>query len=269
LLLSGCETPVCVPLGINNGSFGPLLTTLCRKVFVKCFLRGPGCNKLFRSRGRQEIVTPAAKDKPGTILGAYLIVAHVSRPLRHLTTAATRLGHGESLEPLIEDGLAEVRGLTRAFNQMAADLAHLEADRKLLLAGVSHDLRTPLSRLRLAVEMLPDAHNDETKRGMVQDIEDMDAVIAQFTAFVRQGEGEPKTAIDLDELVRGCLERYARAGRSIGTRLMPLPRLALRMTSMQRLISNLVDNALKHGVRNGAGAADIEVHTCSKAAAYI
>jgi two-component system osmolarity sensor histidine kinase EnvZ len=196
-----------------------------------------------------------------TILGAYLIVAHVNRPLRHITAAALRLGRGESLEPLIEDGPAEVRGLTRAFNQMAADLAHLEADRKLLLAGVSHDLRTPLSRLRLAVEMLPDAHNDDSKHGMVQDIEDMDAVIAQFTAFVRQGEGEQKTVTDLDELVRGCLERYARAGRSIGTRLAPLPRLALRVTSMQRLISNLVDNALKHGVRVGAGDTDIEVHT--------
>ena len=196
-----------------------------------------------------------------TILCAYLIVAHVNRPLRRLTAAATRLGRGEPLEPLTEDGPAEVRGLTRAFNQMAADLAHLDADRKLLLAGVSHDLRTPLSRLRLAVEMLPDAHDDGAKHGMVQDIEDMDAVIAQFTAFVREGEGEQKTATDLDELVRGCLERYARAGRAIGTRLAPLPRLALRATSMQRLIANLVDNALKYGMRAGASGAEVEVHT--------
>jgi two-component system osmolarity sensor histidine kinase EnvZ len=195
------------------------------------------------------------------IVGAYLIVARVNRPLRRLTTAAARVGRGERLEPLVEDGPAEVRELTRAFNQMAADLAHLDADRKLLLAGVSHDLRTPLSRLRLAVEMLPDERDDTTKLGMVQDIEDMDAVIGQFTAFVREGEGEQKAATDLDALVRACLERYTRAGRTIDTRLAPLPKLPLRATAMQRLIANLVDNALKYGIRAGASDAEVEVHT--------
>jgi two-component system osmolarity sensor histidine kinase EnvZ len=191
------------------------------------------------------------------VAGAYLIVHRVNRPLRRLTAAAATLGRGEQPELLPEDGPAELRSLTRTFNQMAADLARLEADRTLLLAGVSHDLRTPLSRLRIAAEMLPDDH---TKAGLIQDVEDMDAIIGQFLAFVREGEGEARIEADLNEIVRAVGERFARGGHRIETELTGLPRMQLRPTAIQRMIANLVDNALKHGHRERAPA-EVRIQT--------
>ena len=191
------------------------------------------------------------------VAGAYLIVHRVSRPLRKLTAAAAALGRGEQPELLAEDGPAELRALTHTFNQMAADLARLEADRTLLLAGVSHDLRTPLSRLRLAAEMLPDDH---TRAGLIQDVEDMDAIIGQFLAFVREGEGEARTEADLNEIVRAVAERFARGGHRIEAEVSDLPRLRLRPTAVQRMIANLVDNALKHG-RRGRAPAEVKIQT--------
>jgi two-component system osmolarity sensor histidine kinase EnvZ len=191
------------------------------------------------------------------VAGAYLIVDRVNRPLRRLTAAAAALGRGEQPELLPEDGPAELRSLTRTFNQMAADLARLEADRTLLLAGVSHDLRTPLSRLRIAAEMLPDDH---TKAGLIQDVEDMDAIIGQFLAFVREGEGEARTETDLNEIVRAVGERFARGGHRIETELTGLPRMHLRPTAIHRMIANLVDNALKHGHRERASA-EVRIQT--------
>ena len=186
-----------------------------------------------------------------SVAGAYLIVHRISRPLQRLTAAAAALGRGEPCGPLPEDGPSELRALTRTFNQTTVDLARLESDRALLLAGVSHDLRTPLSRLRLAVEMLPD---DTAKPGMVQDIEDMDAIIGQFLAFVREGDSETQAEADLNALVLAVCDRYARTGQAIQTDLGALPSLILRPTAIQRLISNLVDNALRHGRGPGAAA---------------
>jgi two-component system osmolarity sensor histidine kinase EnvZ len=192
-----------------------------------------------------------------SVAGAYLIVHRIGRPLHRLTAAAAALGRGEPPGQLPEDGPAELRVLTRTFNQMTLDLARLESDRAVLLAGVSHDLRTPLSRLRLAVEMLP----DETARpGMIQDIEDMDAIIGQFLAFVREGDSETQAEADLNALVVAVCDRYARAGHEIQTELGALPSLVLRPTAIQRLISNLVDNALRHG-RGPDAAAEICIQT--------
>jgi two-component system osmolarity sensor histidine kinase EnvZ len=186
-----------------------------------------------------------------SVAGAYVIVYRISRPLRALTAAAAALGRGETPPRVRESGPAELRALTRGFNQMSADLGRLEADRTLLLAGVSHDLRTPMSRLRLAVEMLPDA---AAKPGMAQDIEDMDAIVGQFLDFVRDGNSEARVSADLNALVEAVCERYARAGHEIHTDLGSVPPLLLRPTAMRRLLSNLVDNALKYGRAPGAPA---------------
>jgi two-component system osmolarity sensor histidine kinase EnvZ len=197
-----------------------------------------------------------------SLAGAYLLVRRVNRPLRRLTDAAAALGRGESPQPLPEAGPAEVRTLTRTFNRMAGDLQRLEAERKLMLAGVSHDLRTPLARLRLAVEMLPQA---EAAKGMTQDIEDMDAIIGQFLAFVREGAGEQAQPTDLNQLVRAAGERYARTGQTIALQLKPLPSLSLRPTAAQRMVSNLIDNALKYGRTPGEDRAAVELHTWQQA----
>lgn len=182
------------------------------------------------------------------LLGAYLIVARINRPLRELTGAAAEIGRGRTPPPVAETGPSEIRTLAHAFNSMAADLKRLDEERALLLAGVSHDLRTPLSRIRLGLEMLDGKSDAALRAGLVQDIEDIDAAIGQFLDFARLAEGEAVVPEgDLNAIVREVCERYARAGKAVSTRLETLPPLALRPFAVQRLIANLVDNALRHG----------------------
>jgi two-component system osmolarity sensor histidine kinase EnvZ len=180
--------------------------------------------------------------------GAWAVAARVNRPLRRLADAADRIGRGEKSGPLPEQGTRELRHVTRAFNEMNGALAQLDAERTLLLAGVSHDLRTPLARLRLAVEMLNEA--EALKNGMVQDIEDMDGVLGQFLDFVRGVAGETPQLGNLNALVGDTLERYARAGKPMAVSLPPLPPVTLYPLAMRRLLANLLDNAFAHG---GAG----------------
>lgn len=186
------------------------------------------------------------------VAGAFLIVARVSKPLRGLARAARQIGKGQPPAPLEESGPDEIRTVARAFNQMSADLKRMDDERALLLAGVSHDLRTPLSRIRLGLEMLGKPEDDALKSGLVQDIEDIDVAINQFLDFARGGESEaPVAGSDLNEQVRTILERYQRAGRPVSANLGAVPPLALRPRAIQRLVANLVENALRHGGNDG------------------
>lgn len=180
-----------------------------------------------------------------SILGAYLIVSRINRPLRQLTDAAGRIGKGELPPALAETGPAEIRAVSRGFNQMSDDLKRIEGDRALLLAGVSHDLRTPLSRLRLELEMLKES--ETLKAGMAQDIDEIDAIIDQFLAFARGNAEATEAGVDLNAIVRAVRERYARIGKTMVLDLEELPPLALKPLAIQRLLVNLVENALRHG----------------------
>ncbi|OGA24662.1 MAG: hypothetical protein A3I02_01765 [Betaproteobacteria bacterium RIFCSPLOWO2_02_FULL_67_26] len=182
------------------------------------------------------------------LLGAYLIVARINRPLRQLTQAADEIGRGRTPPPVAETGPSEIRTLAGAFNRMASDLKRLDEERALLLAGVSHDLRTPLSRIRLGLEMIDEKSDAALKAGLVQDIEDIDAAINQFLDFARAGDAEPViTEGDLNALAHSVCARYARSGKAVTLHAGMLPPLTLRPLAVQRLLSNLVDNALRHG----------------------
>ncbi len=178
-----------------------------------------------------------------SIAGASLIAATLSRPLRALAGAAHRVGRGETPAPLAESGPRELATVTTAFNRMARDLEALERERAMVLAGISHDVRTPLSRLRLALEM--SGADAATAQGMGADIEEMDQVIGQFLEFAR-GEAEPRERQDLTPLLAEVGEHYAKLGRQVavgGSSMgsFPFARMALR-----RSIGNLIDNALRH-----------------------
>ena len=182
------------------------------------------------------------------LLGAYLIVSRINRPLRELTGAAAEIGRGHTPPPVAETGPSEIRTLAHAFNTMAADLKRQDEERAFLLAGVSHDLRTPLSRIRLGLEMLGGKGDPALKAGLIQDVADIDAAIGQFLDFARLAEGEVAVPEgDLNAIVREVCDRYTRAGKAVSTRLDALPPLALRPSAVQRLVSNLIDNALRHG----------------------
>jgi two-component system osmolarity sensor histidine kinase EnvZ len=180
------------------------------------------------------------------MLGAWYIVSRINEPLRALTRAAAQLASGKLPQPLQDTGATELQTLARAFNRMTMALQQAEQERALLLAGVSHDLRTPLSRLRLAVEM-GGAADAAMNAGMVQDIEDMDAAIDQFLDFARDPAGEAiDPRADLNGIVQAVVERYRARRQPVGAQLGELPPLPLRPLAMQRLIVNLVENALRY-----------------------
>lgn len=180
-----------------------------------------------------------------SLAGAYLIAVRINRPLQRLANAADEIAQGRIAEKLPEDDTEELHRVNQTFNDMTDALARLDAERTLLLAGVSHDLRTPLARLRLAVEMLPDECG--FRSGMVQDIEDMDGIIRQFLDFIRGVEGESPEMSDLSSIIRGLAQRYQRNGQAIQLHLQDLPELPLRSQAVQRMLTNLIDNAFKYG----------------------
>lgn len=180
-----------------------------------------------------------------SLLGAYLIMRRINRPLVQLARAADAIGRGTMVEPVSEAGAAELVRVAHAFNEMHDALRRADADRSLLLGGVSHDLRTPLARLRLAVEMLP--QNSADKPGMEQDIADMDAIIGQFIDFVRGAEGEQAVSGDIGALVREVAARFVRQGKPVQLDLGILPEWSFRPLAMNRLLTNLIDNAFHYG----------------------
>jgi two-component system, OmpR family, osmolarity sensor histidine kinase EnvZ len=198
-----------------------------------------------------------------SIAGAWVIVARINRPLRAVAQAAESLGRGEYPSLLAEEGAEEIRSVSTAFNRMTDDLQRQEVDRALLLAGISHDLRTPLSRLRLGVEM--SVHDEGEKASMIQDMEDMDRIIGQFLDFARQ-EQAASEAVDVNALVTALEEEYGRRGATVATELALLPPFSGYPAALRRALFNLVENALAHGggdilirTRSGKGRVVVSV----------
>lgn len=179
-------------------------------------------------------------------VGAYLFTRHLTRPLVQLADATRYIARGEALPPLPERGPAEVRRLTRALRDASEKALRTGRERELMLAGISHDLRTPLARLRIATELLP-SDSGELREGMIQDVEELDAIVGQFTAYVRDGSDESPQPCRLSELVRAAVDPLQRDGKGIELDLEDVPELPLRPLAIQRLVTNLVQNALVHG----------------------
>lgn len=181
------------------------------------------------------------------ILGTAAIVWRINQPLRELTAAAQRLAQGESPAAILVQGPREVKTLSTVFNRMNAELARMDEERKLLLAGVSHDVRTPLTRLRLALDALPEPVGRDIKRGAIADVEDIDAILDHFLSFARCADDQTRVQGNLDELVADVCDRYERSGKAVQCELGGLPLVHFYPLGLRRLLMNLIDNALKHG----------------------
>ena len=179
------------------------------------------------------------------LIVAWLIASRISQPLRAMAEAADDVGRGQTPAPLPERGAEEMRRLAHAFNAMASSLERHEKDRSEVLAGISHDLRTPLTRLRLEAEM---SIADETARqGVITDIEEMEAVISQFMDYARSESGETLAPANLGALLSEVAERKIAAGHQLRTALGELPIHPVRSKSLIRAVNNLIDNAAKYG----------------------
>src|SRR5262245_22803301 len=181
------------------------------------------------------------------LVATALIGWWLARPLRTLSEAAAKFGKGVEVPPLAEKGPSEVREVSRAFNQMKQDLKRQEQERATFLAGISHDLRTPLARLRLETEMLGGKVDPETQKNIVSDLEDMNAIIDQFIDFARSEATEALAPVNLSDAARSAAERAARGGANVKCDPAEVGVLMLRPLAIQRLLDNLIGNAVRHG----------------------
>jgi two-component system osmolarity sensor histidine kinase EnvZ len=179
--------------------------------------------------------------------GSLIFVRRLNRPLKALQDAALLVGRGQVPKPLKEEGSTELIAVTHAFNQMSKGIKQLEDDRALLTAGISHDLRTPLTRIRLASEMLPESQ-DWVKEGIVQDIEDMNEIIDQFIDYVRQDQQECMEESNLNDLIRDATQvRNIEENHRITLDLESLPKTLIRRVALKRVLDNLIENAFRYG----------------------
>ncbi|MCG7544739.1 two-component system sensor histidine kinase EnvZ [Pseudoalteromonas sp. MM17-2] len=195
-----------------------------------------------------------------SVLGGWLFARHLNRPLKALQEAAMKVSKGDFSTVVDEQGSTEMVEVTRAFNQMSRSIAALEQDRRLLMAGVSHDLRTPLTRIRLATEMMSD-DEDYLREGIIHDIEDMNAIIDQFIEYLRhhdKGDNQPE---DLNALVEEVVHAEQQHGRDITLTLNPsLPNVPISCVAIKRVLTNMIENALRYS----DDSIEVNTHFCAR-----
>lgn len=193
-----------------------------------------------------------------TLVGSVAIARLINQPLRDLSFAASRIREGEFDSVLDENTLtSEIREVNIGFNRMARELAKVEEDRAVMLAGISHDLRTPLARLRLEAEM--SVTDEEALHNMAQDIDQLDAIIDKFMDYARPGEAH-LVPVPLAPLVekeaanfRDPREIRINSQLAIDLRVMADP------TELARVFGNLFENARRYGRSTDTGIAVVTV----------
>ncbi len=178
---------------------------------------------------------------------AVLLARRLSRPLENLADAAQHIGSGQWPAPLPEEGPQELAALARSFNQMGQQVRELLANRTTLLAGISHDLRTPLARIQLALAMLPENAEPDLVQGMQRDLEEMNRLIGQFLEISR-GLGEARQEwVDVREALRELADNARRGGAEVSWRDTGPCRLELHKLALCRIVANLLENAVRYG----------------------
>ncbi len=178
------------------------------------------------------------------IAAIVVLVRQLNRPLKRLQLAALRVAKGQHATMLeTKRGPSEIRAVNAAFNQMTHDIQQAAKDRTVMLAGISHDLRTPLTRLRLTAEMMSDK---DLAEGMILDIQDMDAILEQFISFMRDGSDEPLELVDINMVLAEVAAQFSQQ-TVIEFHPEPLPDILIKRLAIKRMIGNLVNNALRYG----------------------
>jgi two-component system osmolarity sensor histidine kinase EnvZ len=193
-----------------------------------------------------------------TLLGSAASARLINRPLRQLSFAASRIREGDLDSRLDENTLtSEIREVNMGFNRMARELARVEEDRAVMLAGISHDLRTPLARLRLEAEM--SVADEEARRNMVMDIDQLDAIIDKFMDYARPGSSEVRPVH-----VAQLIDREIASFRD-PTQIRIVSRVAIDLkvmadeTELGRVFANLFENARRYGRSGATGVAEVQV----------
>lgn len=193
-----------------------------------------------------------------SLLGAVLITRVINQPLQRLAHAAQRVGEGDFDGARLDEQqpTREIASVNHAFNAMAARLARAEADRRLMLAGISHDLRTPLARLRLEIELgVPDA---ATRARMAGDVAEVDAILGQFLDFARERPLQTARVSVGAALERAAAPYRARPDVRLGIRCPAELAAHADATVLHRVLTNLLENAVRHG-RSAEGTVQVDI----------
>jgi two-component system osmolarity sensor histidine kinase EnvZ len=181
-----------------------------------------------------------------SLLGAAFISSLINLPLRRLTQATRDFAQGKRPAPLPEKGPIEIMEANRSFNQMVDDLQQVESDRAVILAGISHDLRTPLARMQLELEMAN--LSQDAREGMQSDIGQMDAIIGQFLDYAKPTESSSFVNVDISELLTDTAHEVSRLPDiRIDTDIAPGAHVMGNPTDIKRVINNLIENARRYG----------------------
>ena len=193
-----------------------------------------------------------------TVLGSAAIARLINQPLKELSFAASRIREGEFDSRLDENTLtSEIRQVNMGFNRMARELAKVEQDRAVMLAGISHDLRTPLARLRLEAEM--SVQDDEAKQNMALDIDQLDAIIDKFMDYARPGESK-LTPVHLSSVVDREMAAFRDTRQiRITSRVAIDTKVMADDTELGRVLQNLFENARRYGRSTETGIARVLV----------
>jgi len=187
------------------------------------------------------------------LLGSFALSRLINRPLADLTGAINAMRRGETPGPLKEDLASEIAQVNQRFNGMAADLAALEQDRAVALAGISHDIRSPLARLRMEAEMAK--LDDPTRDSMVEDIERIDTIVGRFVDFARIGNSSEPTLVPVGEVLEQLplVYRPQINARELELEISATPNVTWMgdRTDLERALSNLIDNASHYGSSPG------------------
>ncbi len=201
-----------------------------------------------------------------TLLTAAVMARWLIEPLARLATATQPIGLGRRPAPLPESGPAELAVLARAFNRMGAQVEELLANRTTLLAGISHDLRSPLTRIRLALGMMSEKPDPDLLQRMLHDVDAMNELIARCLDVGRDFSERESVDLDLCELLRDVAAEHDHAGVEIRGRRGPECRMRVRPLALKRILSNLVDNATRYGAGRPVDIeytiADAQVEIC-------
>jgi signal transduction histidine kinase len=193
------------------------------------------------------------------VILSVIVVRHMTRPITTFARAAQRLGVDVKAPPLPEKGPAEVRQAARAFNEMQGRIRRFVEDRTQMVAAISHDLGTPITRLRLRAEFDEDV---EQRKKMLADLDDMQRMVASALAFARdEASCEPRAVVDLRSLVQRVCDDVSDAGHEvvvdIGDTPLPYPCLP---AALRRALGNLVDNAVNYGQRARVSLSETKSH---------
>jgi len=183
-----------------------------------------------------------------TLITAVVLVKRQTAPLESLSKAVRTLGSGEWPDPIAERGPDELANLARSFNRMTRQVRELLANRTTLLAGISHDLRTPITQIQLALAMLPDEGGDaELLAGIRRDLERMNRLIGMFLDISRGLEGGQSENLLIEPLLDELVRKFREHGVTIHWQPCPGCRQEVNAMALTRIVSNLLENALRYG----------------------